>query len=164
VQEVFTTTADPLARRTGFVQRTSKLTGALFAQTLVFGWLSNPQASLDGRAPVAAAVGVTSRAQALDARCTAGAAVFLENLLARAVQTVIAADPVALPLRERFMAVVLLDSATSTRPAARALWWPGCSAGTAALTRPVRYELWREASGFGTQAGCGARQPAVTPA
>ena len=35
LQEVFTTTADALARRTGFVQRTSKLTGALFAQTLV---------------------------------------------------------------------------------------------------------------------------------
>jgi len=59
LQEVFTTTADALARRTGFVQRTSKLTGALFAQTLVFGWLFNPQASLDGLAQVAAAVGVT---------------------------------------------------------------------------------------------------------
>jgi len=40
LQEVFTTTVDALARRTGFVQRTSKLTGALFAQTLVFDWLA----------------------------------------------------------------------------------------------------------------------------
>ena len=154
LQEVFTTTADALARRTGFVQRTSKLTGALFAQTLVFGWLSNPQASLDGLAPVAAAVGVTIRAQALDERFTEGAAVFLENLLARAVQTVIAADPVALPLRERFTAVVLLDSSTITLPAARALWWPGCSAGTAALTLPVRYALCRgQLNGLRVQEG-----------
>jgi len=143
LQEVFTTTADALARRTGFVQRTSKLTGALFAQTLVFGWLDNPQASLEGLAQVAAAVGVTLRAQSLDARFTEGAAVFLDNLLARAVQTVIAADPVAIPLLERFTAVVLLDSSTITLPAALALWWPGCSVGTAALKLHVRYDLCR---------------------
>jgi len=143
LQEVFTTTADALARRTGFVQRTSKLTGALFAQTLIFGWLANPQASLEGLAQVAAAVGVTIRAQSLDERFTEGAAVFLEELLARAVQTVIAADPVAIPLLERFRAVVLLDSSTITLPAALALWWPGCSAGTAALKLHVRYDLCR---------------------
>jgi len=83
LQEVFTTTADALARRTGFVQRASKLTGALFAQTLVFGWLANPQASLEGLAPVAAAVGVTIRAQSLDERFTEAAAVFMDDLLAR---------------------------------------------------------------------------------
>ena len=143
LQEVFTTTADALARRTGFVQRTSKLTGALFAQTLVFGWLANPQVSLEGLAQVAAAVGVALRAQSLDERFTEGAAVFLDELLAHAVQTVIAADPVAIPLLERFTAVVLLDSSTITLPAALALWWPGCSAGTAALTLPVRDDLCR---------------------
>ncbi len=143
LQEVFTTTADALARRTGFVQQTSKLTGALFAQTLVFGWLANPQVSLEGLAQVAAAVGVALRAQSLDARLTEGAAVFLDELLARAVQTVIAADPVAIPLLARFTAVVLLDSSTITLPAALALWWPGCSAGTAALKLHVRYDLCR---------------------
>jgi hypothetical protein len=143
LQEVFTTTADALARRTGFVQRASKLTGALFAQTLVFGWLANAQVSLEGLTQVAAAVGVAIRAQSLDERFTAAAAVFLEELLARAVQTVIAADPVAIPLLERFSAVVLLDSSTISLPAALALWWPGCSAGTAALKLHVRYDLCR---------------------
>jgi Transposase DDE domain len=143
LQEVFTTTADALARRSGFVQRTSKLTGALFAQTLVFGWLADPQVSLEGLTQVAAAVGVRLRAQSLDGRFTAAAAVFLEDLLAAAVRTVIAADPVAIPLLERFSAVVLLDSSTITLPAALALWWPGCSAGTAALKLHVRYDLCR---------------------
>jgi hypothetical protein len=46
LQTLFTTMADSLARATGFVQRRSKLTGAAFAQALVFGWLANPQASL----------------------------------------------------------------------------------------------------------------------
>ena len=143
LQEVFTTTADALARRTGFVQRASKLTGAAFVQALVFGWLANPQASVEALAQAAAAVGVAISAQGLDQRFTEAAATFLEEMLAAAVQTVIAADPVAIPLLERFTAVVLLDSSTITLPAALALWWPGCSAGTAALKLHVRYDLCR---------------------
>ncbi len=143
LQEVFTTTADALARRTGFVQRASKLTGAAFVQALVFGWLANPQASVEGLAQAAAAVGVAISAQGLDQRFTEAAATFLEEMLTAAVQTVIAADPVAIPLLERFTAVVLLDSSTITLPAALALWWPGCSAGTAALKLHVRYDLCR---------------------
>jgi len=143
LQALFTTTADHLARRTGFVQRASKLTGAAFVQALVFGWLANPQASVEALAQAAAAVGVAISAQGLDQRFTEAAATFLEEMLAAAVQTVIAADPVAIPLLERFTAVVLLDSSTITLPAALALWWPGCSAGTAALKLHVRYDLCR---------------------
>ncbi len=143
LQALFTTTADHLARRSGFVQRASKLTGAAFVQALVFGWLANPQASVEALAQAAAAVGVAISAQGFDQRFTEAAAVFLEEMLAAAVQTVIAADPVAIPLLERFTAVVLLDSSTITLPAALALWWPGCSAGTAALKLHVRYDLCR---------------------
>ncbi len=138
LQTLFTTTADRLARRTGFVQRTSKLTGAAFVQALVFGWLANPQASVEALAQAAAAVGVAISAQGLDQRFTEASAVFLEGMLTAAVQTVIAADPVAIPLLERFSAVVLLDSSTITLPAALALWWPGCSTGTAAHRASVR--------------------------
>ena len=122
------------------------MTGALFAQTVVFGWLANPQSSLEGLVQVAAAVGVTIRAQSLDERFTAGAAVFLEELLSAAVQTVVAADaadPVAIPLLERFSAVALLDSSTITVPSSLALWWPGGSHGTAALKLHLRYDLCR---------------------
>jgi len=143
LQALFTTTADHLARRTGFVQRASKLTGAAFVQALVFGWLANPQAAVEALAQAAAAGGVAISAQGLDQRFTEAAAVFLEDLLAAAVQTVIAADPVAIPLLERLTAVVLLDSSTLTLPAALALWWPGCSTGTAALKLHVRYDLCR---------------------
>jgi hypothetical protein len=144
LQELFTTTAERLARRSGFVQRRSKLTGALFAQTLVFGWLADPQISLGGLAQqVAAALGLAISAQSLDERLGEAAAVFLEELLAAAVQTVIAADPVAIPLLARFGAVVLLDSSTISLPAALAAWWPGCTPGTAALKLQVRYDLCR---------------------
>ncbi len=60
LQALFTTTADHLARRTGFVQRASKLSGAAFAQALVFGWLANPQASVEALAQAAAAGGARS--------------------------------------------------------------------------------------------------------
>ena len=44
-QTILTTVADRAARATRFVQRQSKLTGAKFAQTLVFVWWNNPDAT-----------------------------------------------------------------------------------------------------------------------
>ncbi len=146
LQTLFTSTADTLARSSGFVQRRSKLTGAAFVQTLVFGALANAQAALPELAQVAAAVGVAISPQGLDQRCTEAAAVFLEQVLAAAVQEVVAADPVAIPLLERFGAVVLLDSSTIILPDALGLWWPGCGGSTAAHTAAalkvhVRFDL-----------------------
>jgi Transposase DDE domain len=148
LQTLLTTTADALARRTGFVQRQSKMSGALFAQALVFGWLANPHASLENLAQAAAAVGVAISPQGLDQRCTEAAAVFLEALLGAAVQAVVAADPVAIPLLQRFSAVVLLDCSTLVLPDALGPWWPGCGGSTevhtsAALKIGVRYDLCR---------------------
>src|SRR5690348_275236 len=141
LQTLFTTTAETLARRSGFVQRTSKLTGALFAQTLVFGWLANPHAALEALAQTAAAVGVGISAQGLDQRLGEAAAAFLDELLRAAVHSVIAAEPLAIPLLARFSAVVLCDSSTITLPQALAPWWPGCTPGTAAMKQHVRYDL-----------------------
>jgi hypothetical protein len=135
LQEVLTTTAEAAARRTGFVQRASKLTGAVFVQALVFGWLANPQASLEALAQAVATVGVAITPQGLDQRFTEAAAVFLEEVLGAALRAVVVADPVAIPLLERFTAVVLLDSSTITLPAAVAPWWPGCGGGGATATK-----------------------------
>ena len=141
LQTLLTTTADTLARRTGFVQRRSKLSGAAFVQALVFGWLADPHASLGALAQVAAAVGVAISPQGLDQRCTEAGAALLEAVLSAALEAVIAAEPVAIPLLRRFTAVVLLDSSTIALPAALAPWWPGCGTGTAALKLHVRFDL-----------------------
>jgi len=146
LRTLFTHTADCLGRSSGFVQRRSKLTGASFAQTLVFGFLANPQATLPELAQTAATVGVPISSQGLDQRCGEAAAVFLEQLLAAAVQEVVAADPVAIPLLARFPAVVLLDSSTIVLPDALGPWWPGCGGSSpthtsAALKLHVRYDL-----------------------
>jgi hypothetical protein len=146
LQTLLTTTADTLARRTGFVQRQSKLTGAAFAQALVFGWLANPHASLAALAQAAAVAGGALSPQGLAQRCGEAAAAFLEAVLAAAVQAVIAAEPVAIPLLQRFTAVVLLDCSTIVLPDALGLWWPGCGGASAqhtqaALKLGVRFDL-----------------------
>lgn len=146
LRTLFTTVADDLARRTGFVERRSKLTGALFAQALVFGWLANPAATLPQLAAAAALAGVSISPQGLDQRCAEGAAAFLERLLGAAVDVLIQAETVAVPLLARFSAVELLDSSTLVLPDALGDWWPGCGGSSplhtsAALKLHVRYDL-----------------------
>jgi len=147
-----TTTAEALGRSSGFVQRRSKLMGAAFAQTLVFGFLADAGATLEERAQTAAAAGVGISPQGLDQRCTEGAAVFLEQLLGAAVLEVVSGDPVAIPLLARFSAVLLVDSSTLVLPGALAVWWPGCGGSSpattaAALKLHVRYDLCAGALG-----------------
>ncbi len=50
VQTLLTTTAETMARATGFVQRRSKLGGAAFVQALVVAWMANPRATVEARA------------------------------------------------------------------------------------------------------------------
>ena len=59
MREILTTTADEAARATRFVQRTSPLGGATFSQTLVFGFLGNPRATLEELTQTAATLGVS---------------------------------------------------------------------------------------------------------
>jgi hypothetical protein len=146
MREVLTTTADAAAKATQFVHRTSPLGGATFSQTLVFGFLANPQASLEELAQTAATLGVPITPQALDQRFTPAAAACLEQVLHAAITRIIAADPVAIPLLERFTAVAVQDSSTIVLPDALATVWQGCggtsTSGTAAALKfQVRLEL-----------------------
>jgi hypothetical protein len=77
----------------------------------------------------------------LTQRCTEAAATFLHRVLAAAVQRVLAADPLAIPLLQRFRGVYLEDSTVITLPAALAALWPGCTSGTAALKLNLRLDL-----------------------
>jgi hypothetical protein len=139
---------EPVARATGFCQRRSKLSGAAFVQTPVFGWWQHPAATLAQLSQTAAALGVAISPQGLDQRFGAGAAALLRDRLEVAVAQVIAAAPVATELLGRFPAVVLLDSTTIGLPDALATVWPGCGGRTAtgtqaALKVTVRLDLVR---------------------
>jgi Transposase DDE domain len=146
MQEILTTTADEAARATKFVQRQSPVGGATFTQTLVFGFLANPQAALEELAQTAATLGVAVSPQALDQRFTEAAARCLERVLSHAITRAIAATPVAVPILERFTAVYLQDSSTIVLPDALADVWQGCGGSrpehtVAALKLQVRLDL-----------------------
>jgi hypothetical protein len=148
MQRVLSTTADAAAQHTRFVQRPrkAKLMGSTFVQTLVFGWLADPDASLDSLAQTAAALGVPITPQALDQRFTPAAAACLETVLSTAMRCLIAATPVAIPILDRFTAVYAQDSSTIVLPDALAAVWHGCGGSSelrtqAALKLQVRLDL-----------------------
>jgi hypothetical protein len=127
LESVFTTMPNLTARRTRFRQRESKLTGSVFVQTLTFGWLDNPNATLEELAQVAGSLGVAISAQGLDQRFGPRAADLLQQVLHDAVVRVISTDPVVVPLLQRFAGgVCLVDSTTLTLPEEFAGAWP-CS-------------------------------------
>jgi hypothetical protein len=123
--------ADRAGVQTHFVQRAdAKLTGALFTQTLVFGLGADPQASLGSLTQTTAALGVTVSPEALHQRFNRAAASCLEQVLGAAVRQIVATDPIALPILDRFPEVVVQDSTLISLPEALVEVWQGCGNGT----------------------------------
>jgi Transposase DDE domain len=144
LQTLFSTDATDAARHTGFVRRARKLTGPLFAQTLTFGWLHDPTASLADLASLAADLGTPVTPSAIDQRLTPTAAAFLQALLGHAMNHACVAEPAVGTLLDRFTGVYIDDSTTISLPLALAEFFPGCGGTggpTAALKVPLRLEL-----------------------
>jgi hypothetical protein len=126
MQVLLTQTADIIAKETGFVKRLRKLGGSKFVQTLVFGWLSNPNSTIEELAQTAATLDVPITPQGLDKRFTPDAANFLEKVLENAVTTIVESQPVAVPILKRFNGVFIQDSSTVALPDCLATIWLGC--------------------------------------
>jgi hypothetical protein len=145
LQQVLSTVAERAARATGFVKRTSKLSGAGFVQTLVFGFLANPRATRADLATSAAALDCVLSPQAIDQRMTDAAAECLDVVVAAATRTLLAAEAVAIPLLQRFTGGVWLqDTTTIGLPRTLAHLWVGGSnqhRAHAALKLGVRLNL-----------------------
>lgn len=160
IQTLLTTVADEAARATGFVRRRSKLSGAAFVQTLVFGWLSAPDATLEDLRVTAGLRGAVVSRQAIAQRFSMAAAACLQQVLEQAVSRVLRAPSVPVPILQRFTAVWVQDSTTISLPAALAARWPGCggstpTAGQAAVKLQVRLDLVSGAlEGPYLEAGC----------
>jgi hypothetical protein len=94
---------------------------------------------------MAATLGVPISAQGVDQRFSERAALMLEQVLNAAVTQVVTANPVAIPLLQRFTAVTVQDSSTIALPASLAEHWQGCGGksgqGEAALKIQVRLDL-----------------------
>ena len=118
-----TETADEMASETGFVQRRSKLSGANFVTSLVFGWLKHPDATLEQLVQTTAGLGVRISPQGLSKRFSPQAAQCLKGVLEAAVGKVIATESVALEILRRFNGVYVQDSTVVVLPDELAEVW-----------------------------------------
>ncbi len=160
LNELLTQSAEAIALASGFVQRRSKLSGAVFVQTVVFGWLGTPMAGIGQLSRMAGTLGVRISPQGLEQRFTSVAATYLQQLLADGVRRLVESEPTAIPLLRRFSGVYVQDSTTVALPDDLAAVWPGCGnakasdAATASLKLQVRLELTRgELAGPAPHAG-----------
>jgi len=140
--------ATVVARETGCVQRQVKFTGATLLQTVVFGWLQHPDASLESLASTAEIRAVSVTDTAIHKRFTPPCAEFLHRMLEEISQVVVLADQdVPLALVRRFRTVVIEDSSSIALPDALAQVWRGCGGNqahtAAAVKLHVRWDLKR---------------------
>jgi len=130
LQVFFSDMAEVVSRETGFVQRGSKMNGACFVQTLVLGWLDNPEASLNQLIQVSADLGVNISAPGLQQRLTPAAVRFLKALWQQALGCF--RERVRLPdeVLRHFSAVNIVDSSLFELPAALRAYFPGAKINT----------------------------------
>lgn len=125
IQTFFTQTAEKVARSVGFVERLSKLTGALFLQTLTFGFLDEPDASLTELTETSHDLGVTITKQGLQTRIEK-AVPFLKELFQQALTLFRNELPLDLKTLHQFTAIFLTDSSTVALPEVLKAEFPGC--------------------------------------
>jgi hypothetical protein len=138
--------ANVLARETGCIKRQRKFSGADLLQTLVFGWLIHPDASLEMLTSIAATREIQVTDTAVHKHFNPRCAQFLHTVLEEMTSVVIEADrEVPLELVHRFETVVLEDSSTVALPNELAACWQGCGGapgeGQAAVKLHVRWDL-----------------------
>lgn len=121
---LFTTTADQLARETGFVRRQRGYSGAAFVQTLVLGWLADPKATLED---FGTRLGVSETA--VHNRMTEQSVALMRGLLEKATAHVVSAKAVSTELTDRFAGVFIEDCTSITLPSSLRDLFPGCGGG-----------------------------------
>jgi hypothetical protein len=125
VQNLFHAKAEYWARSTGFVQRASKISGSAFAQTLVLGFLNQPEATYTDLQQTMALQGVQVSPQAIEERMTPQAAALMHRLLEEMVAMVVSGQECQLPVLQSFNGIVLQDGTILTLPDELQEHWRG---------------------------------------
>ena len=155
IQTFFNQTANQVARVTGFVKRASKLTGALFLQTLTFGFLGDPEASLSGLVETSHDLDVTITKQGLQTRIT-DAVPFLKEMFQQGLMLFRNSLPLDLKLLQQFTAIFITDGSTLALPDVLKDEFPGCGGDgpEAAVKLQLTFEFLRGViAGITWQAG-----------
>jgi len=161
IKSVLQSHANRAGVATGFIQRVREFTGATFAQTMILGQIQEGEIAMSDLASFARQVGVNVSAQAIDKRFTEKTALFFQELLNAAFTQVVTADPVAIPVLERFSEVIVEDSTTLSLLDELEEIWQGCGNATesarSAFKVQVRWDL--VTGGFKGQALTDGRVP-----
>ncbi len=108
------------------MQRVSPLSGLIFLQASVFGFIDDPEANLDDLAGYCADLGVDLSAQGLDQRINARTVDFFQVMLSQAIDQFKNSLPLPLPILQQFSAINLVDSTTVSLPETMVAEYPGC--------------------------------------
>jgi len=149
MKQLFETEAPVLARQYGLRERSIPPSTLIYI--LVLGWWKDPKAGPSALARFASTLGAQVRKQDLDHHFTERTANWLLALLRRAVQRLVCAQSVDLPLLRQFTAVLIEDGSSISLPSALASVWRGCGGSQvtsgkdpnheAALKVTVRWDL-----------------------
>jgi hypothetical protein len=143
-----------IGKKTGFVQRERVVSGAGFAQAVVFSFMADPKSTREDVKQTAANAGMLLSTQGLDKRFNAKAVYFLDSLLGEAVQQVIYAVPEAESILSRFNGVYVSDSTIVGLPEGLAAVFQGSNgAEDAAAKVAVQWDLNSGALGLWLREG-----------
>src|SRR5216684_3334926 len=157
VQRILGEEAEQLAREVGFIQRERVISGADFVQTLILGWLQEPEITLDGQTQVLERREVSISASGLSQRFTPQAATLLQRVLERLCAEQMQVEAVEIALLKQFSAVILEDSSSITLPPELAEVWRGCGGSPGASEAAIKlFVRLRRAAGRAVWPGAGA--------
>ena len=108
MQDLFTTTADRIAKETGFIRRQRQVTGAGFAQALVLGGLGQTEGTRKQLHQSAVRAGMEISLQGLDQRFTLPAVVFMRRLVEAALSQLLVSEA-SRPVLPQFQGVYVTD-------------------------------------------------------
>lgn len=134
LQKLLIEDARRLGRESGFIQRERKFDGASFAQSLLFGWQANPQASLEDLCQSASVCGVTISPQGLQERLNSPQAnQFLHQLLLQGLSYLVQVESQREDMLAWFKGVYIQDSSRIELPTCLQGVWSGNGAQQATL-------------------------------
>jgi hypothetical protein len=135
---LFEQDAVELAKSYGLRQRSMSF--VQLALLLVLGWWKQPQAGQSALARFAGSLGVSLEKQDVDCHFTERTASWLLALLRRAVQRVVTAQTLSLPLLQQFTAVLIEDGSSISLPSALKSVWGGCGGSQSKLGKDAKTE------------------------
>lgn len=144
IRSFFIDIADKTAKTTKFVRRKSKLSGSLFLQILVLGFLRNPKSSLNDLSEFSedhSALDITP--QGIDGRINKYSLSFVKKMFDIALDMFRQTVPIPIPIMEQFSAVNITDSTGITLPETLSDEFPGSggSASGAALKLQLIFDF-----------------------